>query len=104
MAAIIAFFPFEEEAMQFIRQSALETTIHSITFLNGADTSNTNTYDLQSASLADTLYSQGFHAEQCDNCIRALDGGQVAVLLVCDDAADMLVALHSHGIRDYHMA
>lgn len=102
MAAIIAFFPFEEEAMQFIRQSALETTIHSITFLNGADTSNT--YDLQSASLADTLYSQGFHAEQCDNCIRALDGGQVAVLLECDDAADMLVALHSHGIRDYHMA
>ncbi|HZG15913.1 MAG TPA: hypothetical protein VE710_12915 [Candidatus Bathyarchaeia archaeon] len=102
MAAIIAFFPFEEEAMQFIRQSALETTIHSITFLNSADTSSA--YDFQSTSLADTLYSQGFHAEQCDNCIRALDGGQVAVLLECDDAADMLVALHSHGIRDYHMA
>ncbi|WP_134684746.1 hypothetical protein [Brevibacillus migulae] len=102
MAAIIAFFPHEDEAMRFIRQSALETTIHSITFLNSAKSSNAD--DFQATSLSDTLYSQGFHAEQCDNCVRALDGGQVAVLLECDDAADMLVALHSHGIRDYHMA
>lgn len=102
MAAIIAFFSHEQEAQQFIRHSALETTIHSITYLNGA--APAEVYGQVPASLADTLYIQGFHPEQCDNCLRALDNGRVAVLLECEDAADMLIALHSHGIRDYHMA
>lgn len=102
MAAIIAFFSDEEDARQFIRHLALETTIHSTTLLSRLDV--VNPYGLSSLSLADTLYSQGFHADQCDNCVRALDSGRVAVLLECEDAADMLIALHSHGVRDYHMA
>lgn len=102
MTAIIAFFSHEQEAQEFIRQSALETTIYSITYLNG--TEPVGSYGWQPTSLADTLNQQGFHPEQCNNCVLALENGQVAVLLECEDAADILMALHSHGVRDYHMA
>jgi hypothetical protein len=102
MAAIIAFFGDEQEAQQVIRQLVLETAIQSITFLNGHDHRGMPGHP--DSSISDALYRQGFDAGQCDSCMQALGDGRFAVLLECDDAADMLIALHSYGVRDYHMA
>jgi hypothetical protein len=102
LAAIIAFFRDELEARQLIRQLALEASIQSITYLSGLD--QAALADSSGLSFADTLHQQGFDTEQCVNCMQALDDGRVAVLLECDDAADMLVALHSYGVLDYHLA
>ncbi|NGQ94415.1 hypothetical protein G3578_04390 [Brevibacillus sp. SYP-B805] len=102
MAAIIALFRDEQEAQQVIRQLVLESAIQSITFLHGHDHHAMPGHP--DSSISDALHRQGFAAEQCASCMQALGDGRAAVLLECDDAADMLVALHSYGVRNYHMA
>jgi len=100
VAAIIAYFPNEEEAQRVIRGLALETSIRSITYINSAEQTAVGT----ESSLYDTLYQQGFDPDQCQTCLTALNQGRVAVMMDCDDPADMLVALHSYGVNDYHLA
>jgi hypothetical protein len=101
MATIAAFFDSERETKHVLQQLALETTIESITYV-------TNAVGVEQAKWGgcghtDTLSAQGFTGEQFRSCLHALDAGKTAVIIQCNDAADMLVALQAYGVKEYYM-